>query len=356
MGPRQVGKTTLVKHIADTSDFKTLWLNGDESDVRLALMDTTSTKLKAMVGDHKLVVLDEAQQIPNVGLALKLMVDTIKDIQIIATGSSSLELASKINEPLTGRKFEYFLFPISFKEMVEQTSPLEEQRLLEHRLVYGYYPEVVTQQGREKNTLALLSSSYLYKDLFTWEDIKKPMLLEKIVQALAMQIGNEVSYHEIGQLVGADNQTVERYIDLLEKAFIIFRLSALSRNLRNEIKRGRKIYFYDNGIRNAILKNFSPLALRQDTGALWGNFIIAERMKANHYAERWLNRYFWRTHTQMEIDYIEEFDGILHAHEIKWNPKKKVRIPQTFIKAYPGSEINVITSENYINFIADRSN
>lgn len=355
LGPRQVGKTTLVKHVVDLSSQKTLWLNGDEADIRLALTDTTSTRLKTMTGGYECVVLDEAQQIPNIGLTLKLMVDSIPDVNIIATGSSSLELASKINEPLTGRKFEYFLYPISYKEMIDATSSMEEQRLLEHRMIYGYYPEVVTSPGQEKNILASLSDSYLYKDLFVWEQIKKPVLLEKILQALALQISNEVSYHEIGQLVGADNQTIERYIDLLEKAFVIFRLSALSRNLRNELKRAKKIYFYDNGIRNAILKNFSPLAFRQDVGALWENFIISERKKANHYSQRWLNSYFWRTHSQREIDYIEEYEGVLHATEIKWNPKKKPKIPQPFSEAYPSSEFEVITPENYVDFIVSRN-
>ncbi|RKY57238.1 MAG: ATPase, partial [Candidatus Neomarinimicrobiota bacterium] len=232
------------------------------------------------------------------------------------------------------------------------TSEIEENRLLEHRLIYGYYPEVVIKTGEEKETLRLLSENYLYKDIFTLETIKKPAILEKLIQALSLRLGNEVSYHEIGQLIGIDNQTVEKYIGLLEKAFIIFRLSSLSRNVRNELKKSRKIYFIDNGIRNAVIKNFNPLSLRQDTGALWENFLISERMKANHYSGRWVNQYFWRTHAQQEIDYIEEYDGKLHAYEFKWNPTKRYRIPKTFLNAYPESETAIITKENFVDFIS----
>ncbi|MBW2558255.1 MAG: ATP-binding protein [Deltaproteobacteria bacterium] len=351
LGARQVGKTTLVNHIAELSDLSTLYLNGDEVDIREMLSDTTSTQLKALVGHHSLVIIDEAQRIVNIGVTLKLMADNLKNVQVLVTGSSSLELANKINEPLTGRKFEYLLFPISFQKMSEYTSLLEEKRMLEHRMIYGAYPEVVTQAGDEREILNLLAGSYLYKDLFAREQIKKPALLEKLIQALALQMGSEVSYREVGQLIGADNETVERYVDLLEKTFVVFRLTALSRNLRNELKKSRKIYFYDNGIRNAVIKNFNPLALRQDTGVLWENFLIAERMKANHYAGRHVNRWFWRTHAQQKIDYIEEYDGRLNAFEFKWNPKKNARFPKTFLNAYPGSETAVITPKNFSDFV-----
>ncbi|RMF57781.1 MAG: ATP-binding protein [Calditrichaeota bacterium] len=351
LGARQTGKTTLVKQIADQLNLKTLWLNGDEPDVREMLSNVTSTRLKTLIGAHQLVIVDEAQRIENIGLTLKLMVDNIPDIQIIATGSSSLELANRIREPLTGRKYEFYLYPISYREMVEYRGELEENRLLEHRLIYGYYPEVVTHPGEEVELLSLLSSSYLYKDLFTLEGIKKPAVLEKLVRALALQIGNEVSYHEIGQLIGADKQTVERYIDLLEKAFIVFRLQSLSGNLRNEIKKSRKIYFYDNGIRNAVIKNFNSLSFRQDVGALWENFLISERTKRNHYMLLPVNQYFWRTHAQQEIDYIEEYNGKFYAYEFKWNPAKKVRFPQTFLKAYPDAETIAIHPENFMEFL-----
>jgi predicted AAA+ superfamily ATPase len=346
LGPRQVGKTTLVKQLPESTTGKTLWLNGDESDVRQMLSDTTSTRLKTLIGDHRLVVVDEAQRIPDVGLTLKLMVDNIPGIQIIATGSSALELTGKINEPLTGRKFEYHLHPISFQEMVAHTSLLEEKRLLEHRLIYGYYPQIVTEPGNERALLQLLTDSYLYRDLFALEQIKKPLLLEKLLQALALQIGSEVNFHELGQLVGADKETVERYIDLLEKAFVIFRLSSLSRNLRNEIKKGKKIYFWDNGVRNAIIKNFNLPTLRQDVGGLWENFLMSERQKLMQYQEQYINTYFWRTHAQQEIDYIEEQGGIMRAWEFKWNAKAKNRIPRTFLDAYPGTQTGTITPAN----------
>lgn len=305
----------------------------DEIDVRDMLSDTTSTRLKALFGKKELVTIDEAQRIKNIGVTLKLIVDNLQNIQLLVTGSSSLELTSEINEPLTGRKYEYFLYPIAFQEMVNEDSLMEEKRMLKHCLIYGYYPEIITHAGEEKEILNLLTSSYLYKDLFALEQIKKPPLLEKILLALVLQMGNEVSYRELGQIVGADNETVERYIDLLEKAFIIFKLTALSRNLRNELKKSRKVYFYDNGVRNAIIKNFNPLSLRQDTGALWENFLLSERMKTNHYSGQWVNSWFWRTHSQQEIDYIEEYEGRLHAYEFEWNPSAKVRFPKTFLNA-----------------------
>ena len=351
LGARQVGKTTLVKHISEVSRLSTLYLNGDEVDVRDMLSDTTSTRLKALVGKKELVIIDEAQRIQNIGVTLKLMVDNLQNIQMLVTGSSSLELTSEINEPLTGRKYEYFLYPIAFQEMVNEDSLMEEKRMLEHRLIYGYYPEIITNAGEEKEILNLLTNSYLYKDIFVLEQVKKPPLLEKILLALALQMGNEVSYRELGQIVGADNETVERYIDLLEKAFIIFKLTALSRNLRNELKKSRKVYFYDNGVRNAIIKNFNLLSLRQDTGALWENFLLSERMKTNHYSGKWVNRWFWRTHSQQEIDYIEEYGGRLHAYEFKWNPSAKVRFPKTFLNAYPDSQTSLITPNNFDGFL-----
>jgi len=352
LGARQVGKTTLVKKIINQYHNQALYLSGDEIDIREMLSNASSTQLKSVLGKNRLVIIDEAQRIPNIGITLKIMVDNFPDIQVIATGSSSFELADKIKEPLTGRKYEYTLFPLSYEEMVNHTSEIEENRLIEHRLIYGYYPEVVIKTGEEKETLRLLSENYLYKDIFTLETIKKPAILEKLIQALSLRLGNEVSYHEIGQLIGIDNQTVEKYIGLLEKAFIIFCLSSLSRNVRNELKKSRKIYFIDNGIRNAVIKNFNPLSLRQDTGALWENFLISERMKANHYSGRWVNQYFWRTHAQQEIDYIEEYDGKLHAYEFKWNPTKRYRIPKTFLNAYPESETAIITKENFVDFIS----
>ena len=351
LGPRQVGKTTLVKYLTRKFTDSLLFLNGDEADVREFLTNTTSSALKKIIGKNKVIVIDEAQRIENIGLTLKLLVENFPSRQIIATGSSSFELSNKINEPLTGRKFEYHLYPLSFHEMSNHTSLLEERRLLEHRLIYGYYPEVVTSSGEEKDILRELSGSYLYKDIFSFEQIKKPMLLEKLLQALALQIGSEVTYQELGRLVGADCVTVERYIDLLEKTFVIFKLPSLSRNIRNEIKKGRKIYFYDCGIRNAIIKSFNPLSMRQDVGALWENFLISERIKSNHYSNKWVNAYFWRNHAQQEIDYIEEYEGKFHAYEFKWNPKKKAKFSKSFINGYPDSDTEVISTENFDSFV-----
>jgi len=350
-GSRQVGKTTLVKALVEKTKMRHLWWNGDEPDIREILSGATSTQLKTLVGSHQLVVIDEAQRISNIGLTLKLLIDNFKDVQVIATGSSSLDLANQINEPLTGRKYEFNLFPLSFIELAAHTDELQENRLVEHRLIYGYYPDIVTNPGQEVEFLSLLSESYLYKDVFNLEKIRKPALLQKLLQAIALQIGSQVSFNELAQLTGADVGTVERYIDLLEKTFVLFRLGSLSRNLRNELKKTRKIYFWDTGVRNAIIRNFNPLNLRQDTGALWENFLISERLKSNHYAGKFVNSWFWRTRSQQEIDYVEEFGGSLHAFEFKWRPGKKVRFPKSFSEAYPQSEQKVIDRKNFIQFL-----
>jgi hypothetical protein len=326
-------------------------LNGDEADVREILTNTTSTKLKALAGDHKIVFIDEAQRVSNIGLTLKLFTDQLRDIQVIATGSSAFELSNQVNEPLTGRKYEFMLYPLSFKEMSRHHGLLEEKRMIEHRLVYGYYPEIITHQGEEKELLKLLANSYLYKDLLMLEQIKKPVLLEKLLKALALQVGNEVNYNELGQTVGADKETIEKYIDLLEKAFVVFRLPALSRNVRNEIKKGKKVFFYDCGIRNAIIGNFNSVHTRTDTGALWENYFISERLKYSHYHNMGVTRYFWRTTQQQEIDLIEEEDDQLRAFECKWNSKKQVRFPQTFTANYPGSQTEVVTPGNIEEFV-----
>jgi predicted AAA+ superfamily ATPase len=347
LGPRQSGKTTLTKQIQPRMQQPVLWWNGDEADVRSRLENATSTKLRSLIGKHKTLIIDEAQRIANIGIIIKLITDNLTGVKVIATGSSAFELANKINEPLTGRKWEFHLYPLSFGEMVEYHGQMEEMRMLDHRLVYGYYPEVVKQQGDEKELLNELASNYLYKDILTWENIQKPDKLEKLVQALSFQVGNEVSYHELGLMCGLNNETVEKYISLLEKAFIVFRLGSLSRNLRNEIKKSRKIYFYDNGIRNAVIHQFNPVNLRNDIGALWENFIISERMKYLEYQRIFANKYFWRTHAQQEIDYVEEKDGHLCAYEIKWRKKSTYKFPKSFIEAYPGGEYKIITPENF---------
>lgn len=350
-GPRQCGKSTLVDSLLKNQSKPWLYLNGDEADVREQLTNTTSTKLKTMIANNNIVFIDEAQRIPNIGLALKLFTDQLKNIQVIATGSSAFELSSQLNEPLTGHKYEFMLYPLSFAEMVKHHGLLIEKRMTEHRMVYGYYPEIVTKGGQEQELLKLLAGSYLYKDLLMMEQVKKPVLLEKLLKALALQIGSEVSYHELGQVTGADKGTVEKYIDLLEKTFVVFRLPALNRNVRNEIKKGKKIYFYDCGIRNAIINNFNAVGSRTDSGALWENYIIAERMKYLRYHNLDADQYFWRTTQQQEIDLIEDAGGDLTAYEFKWNEKTKIRFPQTFTSNYPGAVTHIISPANMEEFI-----
>ncbi len=352
MGPRQVGKSTLLHEMFGASQ-DVLWLNGDEPDVQELFANVTSTRLRAIIGKKKYVIVDEAQRIADVGVKLKLITDQIKEVQLIATGSSSFELASKLNEPLTGRKREYKMYPLSFGELVEHTNLLEEKRMIPHRLVYGYYPEVVTNQGDEKLILKELADSYLYKDILALDSIGKPDKLVKLLQALALQIGSQVSYSEVGQLVGLDTKTVDRYIDVLEKNYVIFRLNSFARNLRNELKVSRKIYFYDNGIRNAVLANFSMLESRahEEAGALWENFIISERLKRNAYSGSYCNYWFWRTQQQKEIDYIEEEDGRISTFEFKWNPLAKYKYPKQFVEAYPESSFTVVTPVNMEMFL-----
>jgi len=351
VGPRQVGKSTLLKSLQENQNQQTLLLNCDEPDIHQLLENVTSDQLKALIGKNTLLMIDEAQKVENIGLTLKLIVDNIKEVQVIATGSSAFELRNKTNEPLTGRKFEFNLFPLSIAEMVIHQGNLAETRMLERRLIYGLYPEIVNNQGNEQENLIELINSYLYKDILSFQNLRKPDVLDKLLTGLALQMGQEVSYNELGQLIGVDKATVEKYIELLEKCFVVFRLSSFNRNLRNELKKSRKIYFYDNGVRNAILNNFSPLALRQDTGALWENFMVSERIKQNSYSRDYRKSYFWRTQTQQEIDLLEEKDGILYAFEFKWNDKKQVRIPKSFAEAYPEHRFEVVTPANYIEFL-----
>lgn len=350
MGPRQVGKTTILRELFGNRQ-DSIWLNGDESDIQKLFEDISSTRLNALFADKKIVVIDEAQRIENIGLKLKLITDQLQYIQLVATGSSAFDLANRINEPLTGRKWEYKMLPISFSEMVKHHGLIEEKRMLPHRLVYGYYPEIVVNQGQEKELLKQLTDSYLYKDILMLEGVKKPDKLLKLLQALSFQIGSQVSGNELGQLCGLDNKTVNKYLELLEKTYVIFHLGSFSRNLRNELKFSKKYYFYDNGIRNALIANFNQPELRQDIGALWENFMIAERQKHLFYNNKWVNSWFWRTKEQKEIDYIEEEDGLISAFEFKWNPDQKIKQPILFKTAYPESLFSVIHRDNYESFI-----
>jgi predicted AAA+ superfamily ATPase len=348
-GPRQSGKSTLMQEILKNQDY--LYLNGDDADVREILTNTTATKLKAVIGNKKIVFIDEAQRIQNIGLTLKLFTDQIKEVQILATGSSAFELSNQVNEPLTGRKYEFMLYQLSFSEMVAYHGLIQEKRLIDHRLIYGYYPEIVTNTSEESRLLKLLANSYLYKDLLMLEQIKKPIILEKLLKAIALQIGSEISLQELAQNVGADVKTVDKYIDLLEKAFVVFRLPALNRNVRNEIKKGKKIYFYDCGIRNAVINNFKSIDSRTDAGALWENYIIAERMKFLHYQNIDAKQYFWRTTQQQEIDLVEEYAESWLAFEFKRNIHAKKRFPQTFTDNYKNVALTIVTPANVEDFL-----
>lgn len=357
IGSRQVGKTTLLKNMLESvsTERKVQFWNCDESDVRQFLSEANSAKLKSFVGNSDFIVIDEAQRVKDIGLTIKLLHDSFPNVQLAVTGSSSLDLSNSINEPLTGRKFEYNLFPFSTNELVNHTSMLEEMRLLKNRLVYGFYPDVVNNPGEEKEILTNIVNSYLYKDVFEFQDIRKSSVIEKLVQALALQIGSEVSFNELGNLLGIDTVTVQRYVDLLEKAYVIFHIRSYSRNVRNELKKSIKIYFYDNGVRNSVISNFSPIELRSDIGALWENFLISERIKNNAYHNKHAKYYFWRTTQKQEIDFIEEAEQNLFAYEFKYNPKKvNSKCPVTFSNNYPNVPFDVITSENYMDFVVNK--
>ncbi len=350
VGARQVGKTTLLRQmVKDRSDC--LWLNGDELQTQNLFDNASADRLLSEFAGHRIVILDEAQRIRDIGLRLKLIADSGTDIQVVATGSSSFDLANEVNEPLTGRKWEFQMFPLSFGEMVAHHGKLKEMRMLYRRIIYGYYPEVVMNEGNESEILKLLTDAYLYKDILAWENIKHPDKLQTLLRALAYQVGSQVSFNELSQMCSLDTKTVERYIALLEQCYIIFRLPSYARNLRHELKSSRKIYFYDNGIRNSLIADFTAPEIRQDIGALWENFVISERIKYNDYNRRWVNRFFWRTKQQQEIDYLEECDGKLHAFEIKWNPKAKAKLTKTFATAYPDADFLVVTPENIADFL-----
>ena len=350
-GARQVGKTTLFDQLP-TTEGAVLRLNCDNYDDRLDLENKTSTELRQLIGNHAMVIIDEAQRVKNIGLTLKMMADLHTDAQILATGSSSLQLADKISEAATGRCFEYHLYPFSTAEMVTHTSEREERRLLEQRLIYGMYPDVVTHPDDARRILSNLANNYLYRDLLGYRGVKKPDLLQRLVRALALQVGSEVSYNELSNMLGVDKETVSNYIDLLEKCFVVFQLPSYSNNLRAEIKRGKKVYFYDNGIRNALISNFAPLELRNDTGALWENFIVSERVKQNAYNQRDAQLYFWRTTEQQAVDLIEVYDGQMTAYEIKWR-KTKAAPPAAFARHYPAAQFRIVNQESYIALLGE---
>lgn len=351
MGPRQVGKTTMLKNIQAKYSADTLFFNCDIPGIKEQFENISVSKLKNLFGGKKIIIIDEAQRILNIGITLKIITDEFKDIQLIASGSSSFDLANKINEPLTGRKFEFMLYPISVEELHRQGDTVDLLTSLETRLIYGMYPDVINNAGNEKTILSQLSGSFLYKDVFNFNEVRRPELLEIILKALAYQVGQEVSYNELAQTVKSDVETVTRYIYFLEQSYILFRLPAFSRNLRNELKRSRKVYFYDNGIRNTIISNYNPLHMRTDDGQLWENFMISERKKFIDYHKLYSNTYFWRTTQQQEIDYIEERNGKLYATEIKFNPKRKPKFPKTFLHAYTEHVLQTVNKENYLEWL-----
>ena len=351
LGARQIGKTTLLDEISANTG-RLLILNCDNYDDVQKIENRTSTELKNLIEPYEIVLIDEAQRVIDIGLTLKKIGDLkLRSTKVIVTGSSSLDIANRVNEPATGRLIEHKMFPLSLSELALHSSRRDEERMLAQRMIYGMYPEVITDAPHAKQLLSELSNNYLYKDILSYKGIKKPEVLRKLLQALALQMGSEVSYNELSGLVGIDRETVENYIDLLEKCFVIFRLSSLSRNQRNEIKKGKKVYFYDNGIRNAIISNFAPLELRSDIGMLWENFMISERVKRNNYTGCYANMYFWRTHDQKEIDLIEEEDGIMRTFEFKWNAKSKAKMPQDFATAYPNNTFTVVTPESFWDFV-----
>ncbi len=349
LGARQSGKTTLLQELGKDESNK-LYLNCDDAEDRNALEIQSIVGLKNLVGQCKLLLIDEAQRVLDIGITLKLIIDNIPEVQVIATGSSSFELSNRINEPLTGRKFEYAMHPFAYQELAEHHGAYQEKRLLAQRLIYGSYPEIVNNPGDQQGLLNLLVGSYLYKDVFVFQDLRKPELLNKLLRALALRIGSEVSYTELAQLVGTDHSTVQRYIQLLEHAFILFRLPNYSSNQRNEIKRSRKIYFWDNGVRNCLIEDFRKPESRDDIGKLWENYIVSERMKLLDNTRLYRKSYFWRNVNSSEIDYLENYDGKLEAYEIKWNPKRAIRT-EAFGRVYPDAGVCRIDRENYVEFL-----
>ncbi|MBR4254016.1 MAG: ATP-binding protein [Lentisphaeria bacterium] len=357
-GPRQSGKTTMIRHLtAEYEKESILWLNGDNPDVRAQISGISTDGWRLLLGERRILVVDEAQHIEGIGMALKLVTDEMPEVQVIATGSSAFELRNRMAEPLTGRKFEYRLPPLSFGELASANGILEEKLKRERRLLFGSYPDVVAHPGNEPALLSEIAESYLFKDIFALDGLRKTGNLDRLVRALAFQIGSEVSLNELAGIAGMDVKTVDRYIELLARCYIVHPLGAFSRNLRNEIKKGVKVYFCDLGIRNAVISNFSPLASRTDAGPMWENYLIMERVKLN------INRpfpprpFFWRTRApeSREIDYLEESDGHLRAWEIKSNPRTKTKFPLAFQRAYPNTPTAVITPFNYETFLLPES-
>ncbi|WP_290796856.1 ATP-binding protein [Flavihumibacter sp. UBA7668] len=352
-GSRRVGKTTLIEKIVANHKGHVLFLQGEDMDVASLLQKRTVTNYKRLIGKKKLVVIDEAQAVPEIGKILKLMIDSIKGITIIATGSSSLELVSASGEPLVGRQLIFQLFPVAQAELSDEEDLIATKSNLEQRLIFGSYPELWQLPDDEEKAAYLKSmvSSYLLKDLLAYENVKGANLVYKLLQLLAFQVGSEVSTVELGNTLQINKKTVERYLDLLAKVFIIYPLSGFAGNLRKEVSKSKKWYFYDNGIRNALINNFSPLAARNDVGKLWEQYFLAERLKYNQYRQYFPQYHFWRTYDQQELDLLEINDKQeMTAYECKWKPNR-TKIPAGFAKAYPDADFSVISPDNYLDFI-----
>ncbi len=348
-GPRQAGKTTLIKNIlSERKDV--LLLDGDDPAIKRLLDRPNTEQLKQIIGTNKIVFVDESQRIEGIGLTAKIIVDQMPSVQLILSGSSSFDLLNQTQESLTGRKWTFSLWTVSWIEWQTYMGYVKAEQDLENRLVFGFYPDVLVNALDQEIILKELTESYLYKDILIYANIKRPDSIQKLVQALAWQVGNEVVYSEVAEICGLDPKTVASYIEILEKAFVVFRLPSFSRNLRNEIKSGRKVYFYDNGVRNAVIGQLQPMALRKDIGALWENFLVSERRKCLNYSKSVCNSYFWRTKQQQEVDYVEEENGKIYGFEFKWNPKQFKRLPLTFSGSYNSID-QCITRENFREFL-----
>jgi predicted AAA+ superfamily ATPase len=355
VGPRQVGKTTLVNSMLESKQTKLLFFDGDDPTVRQLLDEPNTEQIRQLLGDAETVFIAEAQRITNIGLTAKIITDQFKDKQLILSGSSAFELNSGIQEPLTGRKWTFSLYPVSWKEWQDHLGYLKAEQDLENRLVYGFYPDVLNHATRQGEILDELVDSYLYKDILNYAGIRKPDMIQKLVQAISYQVGQEVVYKEIGDLIGLDPKTVSHYIDILEQAFVVFRLPAFSKNLRNEIKKNQKIYFYDNGVRNAVIQAYDPFINRMDKGALWENFLISERLKQLKYAKQRSGMFFWRTKQQQEVDYVEVTGEKISGYEFKWNHKKNIRFPRTFTENY-SRDVKGIHRKNFRDFVLPHQN
>ncbi len=349
-GARRTGKTTLLNAIAESIS-NVHYINCDLIDGQEAFNFKNKEELQYNFGQYAYLLIDEAQRVADIGIKLKAIIDALPQLQVIATGSSSLDLSNRTNEPLTGRKFEFIIPPLSTAELYNYEGINAVKSGLAQRLIYGNYPEVYLERNMPQEVVKEIAGSYLFKDLLSFQDIKRPDLLKKMLIALAFQLGCEVSYTELANTVGMDKKTVDRYIGLLEQSFIIYRLGSFSKNLRNELKRANKVYFWDNGIRNALINNFSPLDKRNDTGALWENYIITERRKLMLTNRANFDHYFWRTTSQQEIDLIEVENGEISAFEIKWNPEKKAKIPLSFSKGYLAAKTAIINPQTYLQLM-----